>query len=273
MTKNRSGERHTSLNLSIVIATINRHPQVDQCLQSIDKALQRNKHLSCEVIIVDQSTHLYTAARSHTFPVTVIAAAPGASHARNIGLKRSSGDYVWFLDDDAIVVRFAKFSSAEMDAESMLFARWKERPCPPRRYLNGGLLSSLWLIRTSGTPFYLLPRSLAARVGGFDEQLGPGRAIAAGEDLDLLLRARPLAAARQPVIYIAELSHPNTPPSAYKRKLYAHARGVVLARYQWHLVMAVELIYSLVATLRGDQHRFVALLKGYAAGRRARRGV
>ena len=273
MGQHATSDQHTGLHISIVIASLDRHSELTRCLGSLDNALQGAIWLAFEVIIVDQSPTLYRAEREYSFPITVLAATAGASHARNIGLQHACGDYVWFLDDDAQVVRFLSVSPEQLHGGTILFAHWQERPCQARRWLDGGLLSSLWLIRTSGTPFYLLPRSLAGRVGGFDEQLGPGRAIAAGEDLDLLLRARPLAAARQPVIYIAELSHPNTPPSTDKRKLYAHARGVVLARHQWHLVMAVELLYSLLAALRGDQHRFVALLKGYAAGRRASRGV
>lgn len=263
MTKNRSVDRHTSLNISIVIATINRHPQVDQCLRSIDKALQKNKHVSCEVIIVDQSTHLYEAARSYTFPVTVIAAAPGASHARNIGLKRSSGDYVWFLDDDAVIIRFAEFFSSEINEQSILFARWLERPCRPMSYLNGGLISRLWLIRASATFLYLLPRELAQQVGGFDELLGPGQPIAAGEDLDLLIRSRLQAKKKQPVTFIATVSHRHGTLPIKKRAAYAQGRGYVLAKNHWHGAMAIECIYSLASAIRGDHSRIIALLRGY----------
>jgi hypothetical protein len=260
-------DQHAGLHISIVIASLDRHTELTRCLDSLHNALECASWLACEAIIVDQSASLYQAERQYSFPITVIAAATGASYARNIGLQYACGDHVWFLDDDAQVVRFLPVSPKQLHGQPILFAHWRERPCPARRCLNDGLLSNLWLIRISGTPFYLLPRRLAAQVGGFDEQLGPGRDIAAGEDLDLLLRARPLAEAQQPVIFIAELSHPNTPPPASKRMLYAHARGVVLARNHWHLVLAVELLYSLLAALRGDHRRFTSLLKGYAAGR------
>jgi len=262
-------KQHARLRVSIVIASLDRHAELTRCLASLHNTLECASWLACEVIIVDQSATLYQAERQYFFPITVIAAAAGASHARNIGLQHACRDYVWFLDDDAQVVRFLPVPPEQLHGQPILFAQWRERPCPARRCLDGGLLSSLWLIRISGTPFYLLPRRLAAQVGGFDEQLGPGRDIAAGEDLDLLLRARPVAAAQQPVIFIAELSHPNTPQPDAKRILYAHARGFVLARNDWHLAIAVELLYSLMAALRGDHHRFTALLRGYAAGRRA----
>ena len=263
MMSNKSRDYLANLRLSIIIATINRHPHVDQCLWSIDQALKKCKHVNCEVIIVDQSIHLYEAARSYAFPVTVIAAAPGASHARNIGLRRSSGDYVWFLDDDAVVVRFEKFSSAEIDEQSILFTRWLDRPSSSIAHLNGSLVSRLWLIRTSATFCYQLPRQLAQQVGGFDEHFGPGQSIAAGEDLDLLIRARLQAKKKQPVTFIATVSHPHSSLPRKKRVAYAQARGYVLAKNHWHVAMAIECIYSLLAAIRGDHSRIAALLQGY----------
>lgn len=260
--------QHARLRVSIVIASLDRHAELTRCLASLHNALERAAWLVCEVIIVDQSATLYQAERQYFFPITVIAAAAGASHARNIGLQHACRDYVWFLDDDAQVVRFLPVSPEQLHGHPILFAHWRERPSPARRCLDGGLLSRLWLIRVSGSPFYLLPRRLAAQVDGFDELLGPGREIAAGEDLDLLLRARLLAETEQPVIYIAELSHPATPPPAFKRMLYARARGYVLAKNHWHLAMAMEVVYSLLAILRGDLHRISSLLRGYADGRR-----
>lgn len=253
--------------ISIVIASLNRHDELTKCLASIDNALQK-KRQTCEVIIVDQSPKRYVASTSYSYPVTIIASAPGASHARNIGLQHCTGDYIWFLDDDAQVVHFLPFSQSQLDGQPILFAQWKERPCPARRNLYGGFLSRLWLIRISGTPFYLLPRHLALKSGGFDERIGPGREIAAGEDLDLLIRTSTLSRMKQPVIFIAELSHPNNRPPVAKRMLYARARGYVLARSQWQLAMAVEIIYSLMAGLRGDRHRICSVLTGYAEGLR-----
>jgi glycosyltransferase involved in cell wall biosynthesis len=255
-------ERSRRLWISIVIATLNRHPLLNTCLDSLERALSNASWVACEVIIVDQTEILFRPSKAYSFPIRIVGSPKGASRARNIGLLNATGDYVWFLDDDAEVVKFLPFSPKQLDRDSMLFAQWLERPCPTKPFLDGRLWSKLWLIRNSGTPFYLLPRSLATKAGGFDEDLGPGRAIAAGEDLDLLLRAYTKAIHKQANIFIAILSHSISPKSPSKKRSYATARGYVLAKNAWYIPLAVELAYSMLAVLRGDLKRILWVLRG-----------
>lgn len=251
-----------AFRLSIVIATLNRSQLLDTCLQSLHKALLESDWIICDVILVDQSEVKYIPSRDFCFELKILNAPIGASLARNVGLRQASGDYVWFLDDDAQVVRFPRIATDELKRSSILFATWLEHPCHNIRVLDRSPFSKLWAIRMSATFCYILKRELAVGLNGFDEKIGPGCQIGAGEDLDLLIRAYSSLQARQPVVIAAIVSHPNGQKPRPKRRSYAIARGFVLAKNGWGFIIAWELLYSLVFLFQGGGARFRWILKG-----------
>jgi glycosyltransferase involved in cell wall biosynthesis len=92
--------------ISVIICTFNRAHLLDKCLGSL--ATQMTGALACDVIVVDSSsndeTRLLVAEYTERFPSIryVFEGMPGHSNARNRGYHEAGGDYLIYLDDDAI---------------------------------------------------------------------------------------------------------------------------------------------------------------------------
>jgi glycosyltransferase involved in cell wall biosynthesis len=90
--------------LSVVVPTLGRPGELSLLLKCISLSDPKPN----EVLIVDGDAS-ETAAdvverwrRKHAFPVEHLVSRPGASHQRNVGIERASGDIVVFVDDDVI---------------------------------------------------------------------------------------------------------------------------------------------------------------------------
>ena len=126
----------------------------------------------------------------------------GASHARNVGIAQTDGDYVLFTDDDCVVA---------CDWIAMHLVLYQERP--EARLAFGQVAAPDWYTASEGMVPTFCPssergtarlhgrtvlgmsanmsarRALFDQIGGFDEPLGPGGRLMSAEDLDLSLRA------------------------------------------------------------------------------------
>jgi len=125
----------------------------------------------------------------------------GASRARNVGIAQTGGDYVLFTDDDCVVAS---------DWIVKHLALYQERP--EAMLVFGRVAAPDWYTGSEGMVPTFYPssargtarlhgrtvlgmsanmsarRALFDRIGGFDEQLGPGGRLMSAEDLDLSLR-------------------------------------------------------------------------------------
>lgn len=90
--------------VSIVIPTRNRQKYLKQCLNSIFQL----DYEDFEVIVIDNDSSDETVAmiRMHFNKVILIKNNKNTSvcTARNQGIVRSTGEYVWFLDSDTVVL-------------------------------------------------------------------------------------------------------------------------------------------------------------------------
>jgi GT2 family glycosyltransferase len=128
--------------------------------------------------------------------------ARGLSHARNVGIRETTGDLILFTDDDCVVAP---------DWVAAHVACYQERPeamllygkvVPPASYTgNEGFVPTFeptpvrdparfsgGLIQGMGANMSCR-RALLERIGPFDEMLGAGGPLMSAEDLDLSLRA------------------------------------------------------------------------------------
>jgi len=94
-----------NLTVSVVICTKNREQDLKTCVDSIIS----QTHMPDEIVIVDSSDNDLTRLlvtqykNNHVIPVRYIHTLPGLTKQRNIGIKKSNGTIIAFLDDDVIL--------------------------------------------------------------------------------------------------------------------------------------------------------------------------
>jgi glycosyltransferase involved in cell wall biosynthesis len=193
--------------VSAVIVTRNRPHLIGQAVASILK----NDYDNFDLTIVDQSTSGATAealaamagdSRLHYLHVDQA----GVSRAYNTAIRSSRGEILAFTDDDCIVpegwLRAIVVAFAQDPAADLLFGR----VLPPRIPQIGGITPQLHigqrerisrgarlrhgfrLLGGMGANF-AVRRCVFARIGGFDELLGPGAPLVSGQDFDIAYRA------------------------------------------------------------------------------------
>jgi GT2 family glycosyltransferase len=183
--------------LSVVIPTRDRPDLLARCLRTLQEAVRERD----EIVVVDSSADTEPVARIGSQQgARVIRSGAGASHQRNIGAKAASHALVAFIDDDVRVSpewadglrhAFASHPEAafvtgriEVPPEQAGYSRpvsIKEDPDPaPLTAGTRGTLGHSANMAVRRAPF--------EEVGGFDEELGPGRALPAAEDSELIDR-------------------------------------------------------------------------------------
>ena len=226
------------MKFSLIMATLGRTHEVDGFLASLDAQSYRD----FELIVVDQNPDdrlvPLLKPRRERFPLIYLRSAPGLSLARNIGLRRATGEVVGFPDDDCRysphfldwIARFLKehpradgISGRVADEDGSSDARFDPAPGPID-------LANAWR-RTSSVSLFVRKR-VVETVGGFDETLGVGAETPwrGAEDIDYALRA---VRAGFEIRYDPDLVvfHPNPLRYGY-RKLAgrAHAYGAGIGR-------------------------------------------
>ena len=192
-----------SPTVSVVIATRDRLPSLRAAMEAVRAALRPGDEL---VVVDSASADPGVGAAAAALGATVVRCdAPGTSRARNAGARAAAGDVVAFTDDDCVP------SPDWVEALAAQFRRY-----PELGFLTGsvaplveGRRRRLHLsVVSSADPVVYPPapdvdgavvghganmawrRDALARIGGFDETLGPGAVLRAAEDQDAFWRAR-----------------------------------------------------------------------------------
>jgi glycosyltransferase involved in cell wall biosynthesis len=188
--------------VSVVIATRDRPEKIPHAVASV----LANKHTSFDLTVVDQSTTDATGValqalagsdpRLHYMHVTEA----GLSRARNTGVRESTGDIIAFTDDDCIVPEhwiadIVRAFEAEADGDLMYgcvqpLALEGDPHLTPFLQLDATERLSLedgFRVVGMGANF-AARRRLFSAIGGFDERLGCGGPLRAGEDFDFSYR-------------------------------------------------------------------------------------
>lgn len=90
------------MKFSIIIVTFNRKNELESCLNS----LQSQKiNVPFEIIIIYNGEISYAAKMNNIFSNLSSLSIPASTpaHARNEGIKKASGEYIFFLDDDCVL--------------------------------------------------------------------------------------------------------------------------------------------------------------------------
>ncbi|MFC1682532.1 glycosyltransferase family 2 protein [Nanoarchaeota archaeon] len=90
--------------VSVVICTYNRKNDLIKCLDSIYTL----NYINLEIILIDNNStdNTYEEIKEKYPKLNIIKNSKnmGASYARNQGINKAQGKYIWFLDDDAIIL-------------------------------------------------------------------------------------------------------------------------------------------------------------------------
>jgi len=201
-----------SLRVSVVICTFNRAHLLPRLIDRVDAELGDHDG---EIIVVDNASTdatrgvLERAAARHSRLRVVEEPRPGLSHARNAGVRASSGDVVVFLDDDALP------ASRWLDEHLAVYEDGDERlgavggriellfePTPRPRWLSARFDSMLGRYDLGGVrrPYddglatppggnMSFRRAALDEVGDFDVSLGRVQdTLSAGEEFELAHR-------------------------------------------------------------------------------------
>ena len=165
--------------VSIIVPTKNSEATLKQCLDSIDAQIYRN----IEVIVVDNFSTDGTReiAKRYRF-VKLFTAGPERSAQVNLGVKMSSGDYVYRVDSDFVLeprVVEEAVRACELDNYDMVAVHNTSHPGISFWSRVRKLERDCYRDDTMNIAARFFKRSAFERVGGFDEDL------IASEDYDL----------------------------------------------------------------------------------------
>lgn len=181
-----------TVELSIIIPSLNRPVRLMQCLLSIRRMLDHCQVVS-EVLLVDDGSNNTVAARYAEISreldcILVRTTGLGPSGARNTGALKAKGDWIYFVDDDIILLQ--NTLSWWSESKEVLYAGYQgitkvdsqlqwNQASPSASDFEGGFGSGNIIYR----------RELFIKLGGFDESYFlKSLGIHFREDTDLGLR-------------------------------------------------------------------------------------
>ncbi|MBV8881224.1 MAG: glycosyltransferase family 2 protein [Planctomycetaceae bacterium] len=278
----------TMTRISVVLPTLER----PEAIYNLLRHLEHQTVAPFEIVVIDQSAGVdarvaaYAAehplVRHHRIPVK------GLPNARNVGVARSRGDVVVFLDDDSIphadLVRFHAEAYADptvagvggqvrggYDAADGAIGTFRESDGRVVRNFGASRRCAVDHLPGGNMSFR---REVFEKVGGFDLRFG-GSAI--GEETDFCLRAR-RAGFRFVFEPRASLEHLHLPTGgcrapSFENWLYWHSHNTVLFALR-HARLAMLPFFLIKRTLRlglfAIEHGSPALiavgLQGFARG-------
>jgi GT2 family glycosyltransferase len=176
--------------MALVVVTRDRPTVFASC---VSPGLMQTRDEPVEVVVVDESAGMETSELLEELPwVRRVRSDAGLSRGRNVGVEATSADLVVFTDDDA------EFGVGWLARIRELFADPAVGVvCGPGRDSQGRLLPHRpagvyrWPTRVFGLGhgFNLAFRRAALDAAGpFDEELGAGSPVPAGEDTDMIYR-------------------------------------------------------------------------------------
>jgi GT2 family glycosyltransferase len=168
------------VRLSVVIPTLGRSPALPRTLARLRE--QRDPPEHEVILVVDAAGDLPDEAEGAR---VVLAVRPGASSARNAGIREARAPIVLFLGDDILAAPdllaehdLHHVRHPEPTAALLGHVRWAHRPSAFERWLERGMQSDYATIdgdRAGWGHFYTtnvsVKRELLEQVGGFDEDL------------------------------------------------------------------------------------------------------
>jgi len=222
------------MKVSFIIASINqRSNELEACISTIEQAYQSYVSVAIEIICIFQNnTHIQlNSTQGSQHVVQYVIPEKGLSVARNCGIKKSTGTYLVFLDDDAGVqkdflkVLHTAIQSNELDAVSGSIVDPITQECFSQCFVN----SSPKYIQHREYKYFLgsshvLKKSAIIEAGLYDTRFGVGGIFGGAEESDVLFR---LLKRKGIVRYLPELVfyHPIVHTTA-PQKIFSYSSSV-----------------------------------------------
>ena len=182
------------MKFSLLMATVGRSSELNRFFE----CLAAQSYRDFELIVVDQNSDErllpLLSAYAQRFPIVYCKSQPGLSRARNVGLRRVTGDVVAFPDDDCwyppdLLKQVVKLLSDREDLDGVT-----GRPIDPRALgfdRKSGLINPRNVFRRAISYTIFLRQRVVRAVGNFNESLGLGTesGMVGLEETDYLIRA------------------------------------------------------------------------------------
>lgn len=183
--------------ISLIVATLDRVNELDRLLCSLDRQTDRD----FEVIVIDQNPDDRLVPITTKYPhltIKHLRSQKGLSKARNVGLRRATGDLVAIPDDDCWYPEqllaqvndwfranksYGVLSTCVRSEDGLAVGpNWPSKACDCNR-------SNIFRSAVSCSIFFR--REVVSAVGDFDERIGVGAdsQLQSGEETDFVLRA------------------------------------------------------------------------------------
>jgi len=283
------------IKFSFIIASVDRDAQLQDCIDSIEKAHIHRLDVPIEIIVVIQKAKKKkeTKVRFPQLTAFYYIDKVGLSAARNFAIEKSNGDYLIFLDDDAAVSEdFIDALSSEINAYPRNNAFCGRLLVPSNRAPFSRLFYNIANKRLRKIDYqyfmgsaHVLSRNVINKVGNYDERFGIGAKYYGSEETDIFFR---LKAAGEDVLYLPSLVFyhpiPESPDDYVYRYAYALAamltKNCIINKSSAHVycyIAAERTVKSTVrllqkAALKGkyiekdSRYHYASVLRGTFAG-------
>ena len=180
---------------SLIIGTLNRPNAIRSCLTSIFN----QKYSNYEIVIIDQSdddktSKLVSGISDNRIKYEHVSF-KGLSKARNLALKKASGQFFCLMDDDAYydenyLLEAVQHLQSKRILSGYIYDTVKKKEFVGYSHIyNKRNVTLRMIMRTCPSAGLVIPMQLIKDVGMFDEDFGVGARYGSGEETDLLLRA------------------------------------------------------------------------------------
>jgi glycosyltransferase involved in cell wall biosynthesis len=250
-------DSHDLMRFSTIICTRNRSHAITRCLDSIDAAARKATLTDAEIIVVDNASDDDTSsvvnawATRSSIPVRLESEPrPGLTFARNRGLRVARGDILTMTDDDCCVRDdyFAELlrlyadnrepvlrgGRVELGSPDDLPLTIKTDAAARRWHLSMASARSENLGDCLLGCNFSMSRQVYERLGPFDDNLGAGCPIPAGEDIEYAYRAYVANIAIEYTPSVVVFHYHGRRTSAEARRLlrnYMLGSGALYAKY------------------------------------------
>ena len=257
------------MKFTLLLCTVNRERLLQRCLDSLLSQTVENY----EIIIVDQSDNENRTLTNSNIIKYIHIDQKGLSHARNVGLRIATGDYVCLIDDDAIYNQnYLKTASEFIESTGAAIISGKiVDPDTGEYYLKRTKTDRVYNISYLTSMAYCASASMIIRrdllVDGFDEDFGVGALYGSGEESDIIFRTLDK---KEKIMFCPDLLlwHKAPERDATDEKLYRYGVGTG-ALFKKHYLESNKMRYFCLFMISLGRSIFGSLL--YSLGRKEHR--